>query len=449
MKKTSKILLVLFLISVVGCIICLSAVVNFLSNTQNPTLIAFVGMFFILASLAFGIVLYVKFLFRQSFGLTLFFMWLPITAVFAFFVYTTLPNSTVQLQFVRLATQNYTTNMWYFFGVVLLYVLVMFVVFMLASIPISRLQKATSRLGDGPVNGHIKLGRNKQLKDIEFSLAKINQNYIEQHQKLQQTKSEVEKFIPKQLLAYMGAKNVADLQLGQQVQKVATTMFCRVQSNQPNSTLQEQFERLNAYLHVISPVISRFGGVAVKYLGEGISAVFAKPDHALDCSKAIFASVSHMRSKQMQISIAVHTDQVVFGITGEHKQKGLTVLGNQTDIEQKLQQVNNFFGTFALFTAQTLEQLPFGYALSYRYVGTIKDQPTPVAVFENLDVYLRIRREKLLSTKNSFEQAVRLFEGGDYTGAKNIFANILKNIKQDRVSYVYYNLCDQKLKQEI
>lgn len=143
----------------------------------------------------------------------------------------------------------------------------------------------------------------------------------------------------------------------------------------------------------------------------------------------------------------MHSDGVLFGVTGDEKHKSLTVMKSQMELENKLQDINRFFCTFAIFSAPTLHQLPYGFPLKYRYIGRLKE-PFNMPVFENLEVYLRIKQEKLLSVKNDFEQAVGFYEGGDYAKAKNIFAQILKKIKEDRVSYVYFNLSDERLKEQ-
>ena len=84
--------------------------------------------------------------------------------------------------------------------------------------------------------------------------------------------------------------------------------------------------------------------------------------------------------------------------------------------------------------------------LAYRYLGTLRENDVELPVFENLEVYNKIKRQKLLSKKSQFENAVRLFDNKNYSEAKKEFKEILKYNKEDQVSYIYFSRCEENLK---
>ena len=58
---------------------------------------------------------------------------------------------------------------------------------------------------------------------------------------------------------------------------------------------------------------------------------FLKPEHAFECTKAIFSAVSDQNFKAkdkpiMKASVSIHTGEVVFGVIGEENRKSLTIL---------------------------------------------------------------------------------------------------------------------------
>ena len=55
-------------------------------------------------------------------------------------------------------------------------------------------------------------------------------------------------------------------------------------------------------------------------------------------------------------------------------------------------------------------------------------------------------RNKLLTFKNKFESAVKDYNLLKYDNALKTFAEIYKKQKQDNVCYIYYNKCQEKLK---
>lgn len=469
MKSANRILVVFLIISLFGAILTFKYFIDgiYLNGAFafNFNLLAYLGAFFLLSTLVLSTVFYVKFLKMQPYGNFVFFVTLPITLIFMSFSYFLIfanQNNAQDLQFLKVAFRIDQTNdnlYWWLLSGAILYLLFLFFAFNILSRPLKKVQKATNRLSYGIVKDKILIGGNRQFKDIEFALNKINQNYKEDASTIKQTNSEVEKFIPKQFLKFFGVSNILDLDLGNKVQKEVTTMFCDIRDSMSISSslsLEENFNFINAYLNLISPLIRRYNGFVDKYLGDGIMAVFQKPEHALECSKSIFSAIAGKNFKtknlpRMKVGISIHTGEVVFGVVGEESRKSLTILSDGVSLAGKLQEINEYFGTFVIFSKRTLNALPYGFSLNYRYIGTLKHDDVKgenFSVFEDIDIYSRIKREKLVYTKKDFEQAVRFYDGGDFASAKSIFASILKNIKEDKVAYIYFNLCDEKLKIE-
>jgi len=468
MKKWNRALLVILIICLFGAILTFKDLLaGFFLNGNfvfNFSFLSYVGVVFFVLTIILGIIFYVKFLRLQSFGNFIFFVTLPITLFFMAFAYFLLivssqNNQNLNLVAVTLGINENAGNIyWWFLALAISYLIIMFFSFLFLTLPLKKMQKATSRLSDGIINGSVIIGGTKQFQDIEYSLNRINENYKEQAKELKETNLEVEKFIPKQFLKYFGANNILDLQLGHQVQKEVTTMFCDIRNSLAISSsvsLEENFNFINAYLNLISPLIRRYNGFVDKYLGDGIMAVFKKPEHAIECSKAIFSAIADKnfalkKIPSMKVGISINTAEVAFGVVGEENRKSLTILSDGVSLTGKMQGVNKFFGTHVIFSKRTLNALPYGYLINYRYIGSIKneDPNENFNVFEDVDIYLRMKREKLISQKNAFEQAVRLYDGGDYFSAKTKFENILKKNKDDKVCYVYYNLCEEKIKLE-
>jgi class 3 adenylate cyclase len=468
MKNSNRILTVIFIISTFGAILTFKYLMNglFPSGELAPNFNAlfYLGAVFFVLAIVFAVIFYIKFLKLQSFNAYVFFMTMPLNLLLFFSFYfltylsSTSQNGTLQVIKLSLNLENNSQNTyWWFTGLGVFYLILMYFMFALLTRPLKRVQKASSRLGDGIVNSEILIGGSRQFKDIEFSLNKINQNYKRDANVLKQTNLEVEKFVPKQFLHFFGVNNILELDLGNSVQKEMTTLFCDIKNSLKISSslsLEENFQFINAYLNLISPLIRRYNGFVDKYLGDGIMAVFQKPEHALECTKSIFNAVTDINFKQkqmpsMKVEVSVHTGEVVFGVVGEENRKSLTVLSDGVSLASKLSDVNKFFSTRAVFSKRTLNALPYGFQLNYRYVGTLKsDTPSgeSFGVFENLDIYSRIKREKLINLKGTFEQGVRLYEDGDYQTAKLHFENVLKKFKDDHVAFVYLNVCDEKLK---
>lgn len=463
MKTSTKIFLILFIIFAFASILTFrflwGAIYSNGSFRLEFNFLSYLALFFFLASLFFGTFLYIKFLKTQSFNIMLFFITVPLTLAFATLTYILFninnydQPALVAIRVALKVSQNNNNNYLWLILTTLIYLLILFFIFNLVCRPIKKVEKAVYRLSDGKVKDRISVGGTRQFKEIEFALNKINENYRQKETALRQTNSEYEKFIPKQFLKFFGKSNILELELGNQVQKEVTTMFCDIRNSTALSSslsLEENFNFINSYLNTISPIIRKFGGFVDKYLGDGILAVFSKPEHAIECSKAIFLAIDDKNFKQkklpdMKVGISINTGEVIFGVVGEEARKSLTIISDNVNLASKMDEVNKYFGTFVIFSKRTLNALPAGYNLSYRYIGNLKFKQESLFVFEDLDVYDKLKKEKLLMKKSVFESAVRAFDENEIEKAKNLFASILKSIKEDKVSYVYYNRCLEKL----
>ena len=467
MKKSTKIWLIVFIISFVGSILLFNSVSNSITIAEdiyfNFDAVGYVGLAFILIALISGGVLYFKFIKAQNFSRMLFFLTVPLTLVFAtaiYFVSNINSYTNTQIDLVRQALNVTSTNNINYVWAILLtivYLILLFFAFSYACKPIKKIEKAVYRLSDGKVKDEITIGGNKQFQGIEHGLNKINDVYKEKENLIKKTNLEYEKFIPKQFLKFLGKNSILELELGNQVQKEVTTMFCDIRNSTATSStlsLEDNFNYINSYLKIVSPLIRKYGGFVDKYLGDGILAVFIQAENAMECAVQIVKTIeqknkSNTNTPSMDVGISLNTGEVVFGVVGEEERKSPTIISDTVNLASKMENINKFFHTKIIFSKRTLNSLRNEYPLSYRFIGTLTlEDKDYLSMFECLDSYDKKIREKLESVKVTFEQGVRFYNLGKYHNAKDNFQLVLKRAREDKVAYMYYNKCEQKISGE-
>ncbi len=467
MKKNTKVWLIVFIISTVIGILLFNQIysgISFVNNFNfNFSTVGYIGLIFLLVSLISGLILYFKFIKSQNFSRMLFFITVPLTLVFAFLIYSvTNINSynSPQVDYVKqVLNVNQTNNVNYIWAIFLgiVYLILLFVTLNLVCKPIKKIEKAVYRLSDGRVKDEIQIGGNKQFLGIEHGLNKINDVYKEKENLLKKTNIEYEKFIPKQFLKFLGKNSILELELGNQVQKEVTTMFCDIRNSTATSTslsLEENFNYINSYLKIVSPLIRKYGGFVDKYLGDGVLAVFVSAENAIECAVQIVKAIeqknkSNVKTPSMDVGISLNTGEVVFGVIGEEERKSPTIISDTVNLASKMENINKFFKTKIIFSKRTLNSLKSEYPLSYRYLGSLTlDDKNYLSLFECLDAYDKKIREKIESIKVTFEQGVRFYNLGKYHNAKENFQLVLKRVREDKVAYMYYNKCEQKINGE-
>ena len=464
MKTSTKIWMIIFIVSTVFGILLAREIfrgLNFGETlTFNFSVWGWVGIVMNVISNIVLAVLFAKFLKTQPFNRVLFFSTVPLTLAFFALSYGLLTINdynnapvTYVRQVLNVSTTN-SNNYWWLGLLGLIYLFALFLIFHFNSKPLKKVEKAVYRLGNGHVASDIEIGGSRTFREIEHSLNKINSNFKEKDNIIQKTNTEYEKFVPKQFLKFLGKNSILDLELGNQVKKEVTTMYVDIHNSTNMSTtlsLEENFNYINGYLNVVSPIIRKFGGFVDKYLGDGILAVFIKPQNALECSKAIYKVIETQNASQkmqpsLDVYISINTGEVVFGIVGEEERKSPTIISDTVNLVSKMEEFNKYFGSKIIFSKRTLNSLKIDYPLSYRYVGslTLGDKEY-LSLFESLECYSKKKRERLEDTKTMFEQAVRYFNLNKCHQAKELFAKILKIARDDKVAYMYFNKCEQSV----
>jgi len=429
------------------------------------TALAWVALVFQILNNVFFSILFFRFLKTQRLSNVIFFSLAPLTLAYgAFMVYiTAVKNMTgVTAESIRatlnIVTQENSYNNYLWAGLAtLIYLILVFVIILFSCRPLSKVEKITEKLGDGRMKfDDFKVGGGKQFKEIENSLNKINYNYKEKENKIRQTNLETQKFIPKQFFKFLGKSNIAELELGNQVKKNATTLFCDLKSATNISrtlSLEANFNYINSYLKVVAPLIRRFGGFIDKYLGDGVLAVFSKPQDAIECAHSILRAIDVKNKSQKDLPaidarLSINTGEIIFGIVGDEERKSPTIISDVVNLASKMVEINLYIGTKLLISKQALNELPQNFDFDYRYTGALSlDGESQISLFESLNYYQKNKREKLKKLKNKFEEGVRAYNEKKYQEAKEIFEYVLHYVPDDKPSYVYFNKASEKLKE--
>lgn len=434
-------------------------------NLTNQAIVGIVA--FVFANIAGGVTFF-RFMQTQSYSRQLFFTTAPPTitlTIILYFIITinsnTEPTGVASVVKVALTISSVAPKTATFIWIcvtIALYFIYLFVIFALLTKPIKRLEDITKALGKGKTLSDFDLKGGKQFKNIEEYLIQINNNYKDSGRIIRKTNQEYLKFIPKQFLKFLAKKNVLDLQLGNKIKKEVTTLFCDIRNSTVTSStlsLEENFNFINSYLNLISPIIRKNNGYIDKYLGDGVLAIFTKPESAIECAHQIdreikIKNASKKRIAEVEIGIAIHTGDVVFGVVGDEERKALTVVSDSVNLAGKMQEINKLFSSTILFSKKTLDNFQ-NYELDYRYIGTLefKDKNQIVPLFESLYTYQKKKKEQIMSCKNTFEEAVRAFDRKDYEVAKESFEKVISACKSDEISKIYIELCEKSIPKKV
>lgn len=459
MKTSTKILLIFNIALLIANIFLIRYLVTGVVPTESGFVFEFsalswVALSVLVAFLITFIALYIVFLRNLRLSNLLFFSTLPLTLIYGVFVVyiakigemDDITSASVKAT-LNINSAQGVENLWIALATIT-YLVLLFVLIMIACRPLKNVEKVTQKLGDGRVKMEdYKIGGSKQFQEIEHSLNKINYLYKEKDNKLKIASLATQKYMPKQLLNFLGKNGVEEVETGKSVTKEGSILYCDLKPNKTLS-LEENFNYINSYLKVVAPLIKRFDGFVDKYLGDGLIAVFSKAQNAVECAHAILKAVedrnkNQKKSLNIASRISVHTGELTIALSVEEKTP--TVVSPIINMLSKMEEINEFMGGKLLFSKKTLDSFSSKYNFDYRYLGDLEYEKRITSLFESLDCYPKRIREKLKKYKNEFENGVRFYNEKRYREAKDMFEKVLQKVPNDNASFVYFNKCNERL----
>ena len=290
--------------------------------------------------------------------------------------------------------------------------------------------------------------KNKQLDTLTCQL-KVQQN------KLYQINAAYQRFVPCELLSLLEKQSILDVQLGNQIKKEMTILFCDIRdftSLSEKITPQDNFDFINAFLGRMAPIIDQHHGVIDKYIGDEIMALF--PTHADEAVQAainmlkILAAYNITRGRPgrpiLKIGICLNTGLLMLGIIGGQNRMDATVISDAVNLASRVEEMNKKYGTSLLITMETYQKLkePSQYKIRVVDIVKVKGKSEIVTIYEIFDADSPTMMAKKSQTLSDFKQGVMLYHKTALEKAKFFFERVLKINPDDQVAQIYLERCD-------
>ncbi|MEM6399335.1 MAG: ATP-binding protein [Cyanobacteria bacterium P01_D01_bin.116] len=273
---------------------------------------------------------------------------------------------------------------------------------------------------------------------------------IKSHLKLSQTSKSYGRFVPHEYLKFLSKESIIDVELGDHVSKEMAVMFSDIRSFTTLSesmTPQENFDFVNSYLRQVSPVIRDHTGFIVKYLGDGMMAVF--PNSADDAVAAGIGKLKKVEEQNIQriqkgqqaikIGIGVHFGHMMVGMVGESARMQGDAFSDNVNLTARLESLTKFYGVSLVVSEQALQHLSNAEQYQMRFLDRVivKGRSEAIAIYEILDGELEEIRKLKLQTLTDFENGLKNYRCGDCTQAKEYFEKVVAVNPSDKAAALY------------
>jgi adenylate cyclase len=283
------------------------------------------------------------------------------------------------------------------------------------------------------------------------------QELTQANQQLEKLLTAYGRFVPHEYLQFLRKKSITDVQLGDHVSKVMAVMFSDIRSFTTLSetmTPKENFAFVNTYLQKVTPEIHTNHGLIVKFLGDGMMAVF--PDGANDALAAgvdMFRAVKQFNEKRLQagtqpikIGIGIHVGHIMLGMVGEQNRMQGDAFSDSINLTARLEGLTKFYGVSLLISQQVLDDSTNAdqYQLRFLDRAIVKGRNEAITVYEVLDAEDEDVRVLKLKTKPDFEEGLELYRQKDrFSAAKDCFEKVIAVNPSDKTALLYLERIQQ------
>lgn len=256
------------------------------------------------------------------------------------------------------------------------------------------------------------------------------------------------RFVPQEYLGFLEKESIIHIDLGDYVTGEMTVMFSDLRGFTTVSetmTPQENFAFINAYLGRVSPAIRQHNGFIIKYLGDGIHAIF--PQSADDGVRAgiekleqVNAYNEHRCSKErlpIAVGIGVNTGYMMVGMVGEQHRVQGDAFSDDVNLTARLEGLTKFYGTSFIISRTTYERLadPERYCIRYLDKVQVQGRSNALDLFEVYDADLPPMRALKQETQAEYEEALQLYYAREFDEAQTRLFGILQRNPRDKVAW--------------
>ena len=324
---------------------------------------------------------------------------------------------------------------------------------------IFKLNRASQEIASGTLDQHIEINGIIEIEKLADSFNRMAFQLKESFERLETQKNSFARFFPPEYLKFLNKHGVTDIALGDHVSKEMAVMFSDIRSFTTLSekmTPKENFDFVNAYLQRISPGIRAHNGVVVKFLGDGMMAVF--PDGVDD---AVAAGINKFKQVQeynqeresqgylpIYVGMGIHVGHLMVGMVGEHNRVQGDAFSDTVNLTARLEGLTKFYGVSLLISGEVLQKLshPEQYQIRFLDRAIVKGRSEAIAVYEVLDAETEAIRELKLRTLPDFEQGLKHYCECELEKAKLCFETVLATNPLDKTVKLYLERVNQLIR---
>lgn len=149
--------------------------------------------------------------------------------------------------------------------------------------------------------------------------------------------------------------------------------------------------------------------------------------------------------RPIDIGIAIHKGPLMLGIIGEEQRLENNVISDQVNLTVMLERLTETLGCSILVTEEVMAEVKHSELFQYRSLGRVRipEHHEPLQLYDVYQGDPDMMRNLKHKTKETFEQAILMYQEGRFYDARETFLEVIKQNRFDRAAQLYFYLSDK------
>ncbi|MDN3204097.1 adenylate/guanylate cyclase domain-containing protein [Algoriphagus sediminis] len=277
---------------------------------------------------------------------------------------------------------------------------------------------------------------------------------------MQRINEVIKKFVPNEFISSLGKKNITDVRLGDQVEKIVTVLFTDIRDFTTLSermSPEENFRFVSSFNEILGPIIREHKGFINQYLGDSIMAIFPnRPQDAVLASIGMQRAVrtlNRQRKEQglplINAGIGMHTGPLIMGITGDEHRLDAATISDTVNTASRIESLTKYYQSPLLMSEDTVKRIPNNSNLAFRRLGKVllKGKNNALSVVECMNGLQESISTKRKENLEDFDKAMELYQQRKFENAIALFNKVLDSDPEDHTVKVFLKNAEKYLNQ--
>lgn len=252
------------------------------------------------------------------------------------------------------------------------------------------------------------------------------------------------RFVPAEFLDSLGKPSIAEVKLGDSVQKPMTVCFSDLRGFTAlveGMTPEQNIAFINEYLSYMEPAIVQHGGFVDSYIGDAIMALFdGGAERGVRAALAMHEALGRLNARRaergeppMRMGIGLNTGVLTLGTIGGPGRIKCGVIGDSVNLAARIESLTKTYDAPLLVSEHTLSELPDTLRRTARRVDRVRvlGRGAAVDVYELLDADDRDLALKKRSTLEAWHAAQELVFARRFDAAARAFGELERDLSTD------------------